>query len=264
MVDIGFAHHHVLHLMFALTALHLGSCRPSHREDYNARADHHYEHALASVTHDLANINSSNCDGVLVSVQLICFVHWARGPQPGEYLAFGENGQSEWLLMFRGVRTTIESLGKDQFTKTHAPAVRAKGRPLTLVDKPAGYEKQLQELREHVAFASEPSERDDNIYSVDVLHECFSNRYDGHDGEYHVVFAWLYRMRENFLERLQQHDSLPLVLYAHFAVLMHEMEIFWYMKGWTHHVMSGIYEALPREHRPWIRWPMAEVAWIAP
>lgn len=36
------------------------------------------------------------------------------------------------------------------------------------------------------------------------------------------------------------------------------------MKGWTHHVMSGIFEALATEHRAWIRWPMTTVGWIAP
>ncbi|KAH7377824.1 hypothetical protein BKA66DRAFT_421569 [Pyrenochaeta sp. MPI-SDFR-AT-0127] len=264
MVDVGFTHHHVLRLMFAFTALHLASCRPDRRDEYDAIADQYYEHALASVTHDLANINFSNCDGVFVSVQLICFVNWARRPRRGEYLAFGEHGRSEWLVMFRGVRTILKSRDVEQFEKTQAPNVRAKHRPLTLASEPDGYEKQFQELREHVSFTSGPAEHDDNIRAVDILQECYSNRYGGQDGEYHIAFSWLYRMDDDFLERLQQRDPLPLILYAHFAVLMHDMERFWYMKGWTHHVMSGIFAALPREHRSWIRWPMATVGWVAP
>jgi hypothetical protein len=262
--EIAFKNEHVLHLTFAFTALHLATCRPDRREAYIATANHHYERGLALITPAIATISPNNCDAVLQSVQLICFVSWARGPQAGEYLAFGKHGRSEWLVMFRGIRTTLETVRSEDFAKTHAPAVRSKGRLLPPTDGPLGYEKQLEELREHVEFVSEAIDRDDNVQSVDVLQEMYSNRYGGKDGEYHVVFGWLYRMSENFLDRLQQCDPLPLIIYAHFVVLMNDLERFWYMKGWTHHVMSGIFEALPTEDKQYIRWPIASVGWIAP
>jgi hypothetical protein len=264
MVDIALQHDHVLHLIFSLTAFHLVRCRPSRQEEYVATAEYHYERALALITPEIASMSPHNCDAVLISVQLICFVSWAQGPQAGEYLAFGEHGGSEWLVMFRGIRTTRNTMGTETFTKTHAPGLRARGRPLPPPDEPFEYQKHLQELREHVEYVSEPSERDDDVNSMDVLQEMYSNRYSGKDEEYHVVFAWLYRMSDEFLDRLQQRGPLPLIIYAHFIVLMLDMEKFWYMKGWTHHVMSGVFEALPLEHRPWIRWPMAMVGWIAP
>ncbi|KAI4617599.1 uncharacterized protein J4E87_008235 [Alternaria ethzedia] len=262
--EIAFKNEHVLHLVFAFTALHLASCRPDRKESYIATANHHYECALALVTPEIAKLNPSNCDAVLQSVQLICFVSWARGPQAGEYLAFGKHGRSEWLVMFRGIRTTLSAFEIDNFAKTHAPAVRNKSRLLPVTDGPFEFERHLEELKEHIGIASEPSDRDDNVLSVDVLQEMYSNRYGGKDGEYHVAFGWLYRMSDDFLDRLQECDPLPLIIYAHFVVLMHDMERFWYMRGWTHHVMSGIFEALPTEHEPWIRWPMTCVGWIAP
>jgi hypothetical protein len=264
MEDVAFNHQHVLHLMFALTALQLSRCRPNRRKQYIATADHHYEIALSRVTPDLAVINSNNCDAILLSVQLICFVNWARGPQPGEFLAFGEHGRSDWLVMFRGIRTTLDSYGRHNFTKTHAPALRSKGRPLPPMDEPVGYSEQLSELREHVLAVCQPSEREENMQAVDILQECYSNRYDGIDSELHVSFAWLYRLPEPFLDRLQARDATTLVIYAHFVVLIYEMERFWYLKGWTHHIMGGIYEALATEHIAWISWAMARVGWIAP
>jgi hypothetical protein len=191
-------------------------------------------------------------------------VTWAKGPQAGEYLAFGEKSNSEWLVMFRGIRTTLHMMAHDDFAKTHAPNTRAKSRSLPPSNEPAGYEEQLRELKEHVAFVSMPFHHAGNVNAVEVLLEIYGNRYGGIDSEYHVAFGWLYRMAEEFVDRLQQRDPIPLIIYAHFVVLMLDMERFWYMKGWTHHVMSGIFEALPAEHRPWIRWPMAIVGWIAP
>lgn len=217
------------------------------------------------VTPEIANISLENCDAVLLSVQLICFVGLARGPQPGEYLAFGEHGRSEWLVMFRGIRTTLDSLGRDKFTRAQGAALPSKTRPLAISSAPLDYNEQLHELGEHVAFitAGQPG-CEDNIQAVNILKECYVNRYGGNDSEYYVIFAWLYRMSEPFLDQLQQHEPIPLIIYAHFIVLMHEMERFWYMKGWTHHVMRGIFNSLQAEHRNWIRWPMARVGWIAP
>lgn len=263
--ELGLSHSHLLHLVFALTALHLAYCRPERRKQYEAHADRHYALALSSVTKELANINPENCDAVYTSVQLICFVCWARGPQPGEYLAFGKNGRSEWLLMFRGIRTTIESLGSEHFVKSYAPKIRSKGKPLPHTETPLAFEERLNELHDYIAILSaKGKDLEDDLRGVDVLIECYKSRYGGKDGEYHVVFAWLYRMSEGFLERLQRHDPAPLIIYAHFVVLISEMERFWYIKGWTHHVMSGIWEILADEHRVWIRWPMARVGWIPP
>ncbi|KAF2851383.1 hypothetical protein T440DRAFT_62524 [Plenodomus tracheiphilus IPT5] len=274
-MTVGLSHPHLLHLIFAFTALHLASCRPSQRDSYTAKSNKHYDIALSLLTPALANLNPNNCDAVLLSVQLVCFIHWARGPLPGEYLAFANTNnnpdsstaaKSEWLLMFRGIRTTLESLDRGSFQKTHEPATRAKGLPLPLssLNEPTGYETQLSSLREHVEFISDPIDRDDNIKAVDILVEMYDNRYTGKDAEYHVVFGWLYRMSDSFLARLERKDAVPLVLFAHFVVLIWDLERFWYMKGWTWHVMGGIWGALGDEDRAWVKWCMASVGWIEP
>ncbi|KAF2025198.1 hypothetical protein EK21DRAFT_104143 [Setomelanomma holmii] len=253
MDDVALSHQHVVHLMFAPTALQLSRCRPKRAET-----------ALLRVIPEMANITSDNCDAVLSSAQLICFVNWAKGPQPGEYLAFGDHGRSDWLVMFCGVWTTLNSLARQNFTKTYAPDLRTKGRSLPPMMKPDGYEEQLSDLRDHVLAVIEPSGGDVNVCAVDDLTECYASRYDGVNGELHVSFVWLYRMPDLFLDRLQGRDPTALIIYAHFVVLMHEMERFWYLKGWTHHVMSGIFHTLDREHIAWIRWPRARVEWVAP
>jgi hypothetical protein len=262
--EVSFSHDFVLHLLLAVTALHLAYCRPARHDEYTTLADYHYGAALPSVTSELSHISQENCDAVLLSVQLICFITWARRPQPGEYLAFGENGRSEWLIMFRGVRTTRESLEDGAFTRSLAPNLRTKTGPLRELRPPPAFNEPLAELLSYIKTNSTPSELECNLYSHKVLEECYHNRYCGVDGEYHVVFAWLYKMTDGFLEALQRHDAVPLVLYAHFAVLMNDMEAFWYMRGWTAHVLNGIWGILRDEDRVWIRWPMAIVGYIPP
>ncbi|KAL5378630.1 hypothetical protein DPSP01_009041 [Paraphaeosphaeria sporulosa] len=262
--ELALSHHHILHLILSITASHLARFRPQRRDEYVALADHHYATALPVVTAELSHLHQDNCDPVLLSVQLICTFTWARGPQPGEYLAFGEKGRSDWLVMFRGIRTTLETVGYDNFTRSMAPNIRAHAKPLPNVAGTLAYEEPLAELSDYIQYASKPAQLSQNVYAHQVLLECYSNRYGGVDGEYHIVFAWLFRMHEEFLEALQRHQTVPLVIYAHFAVLMNDMESFWYMKGWTTHVLAGIWNILRDEDRVHIRWPVSVVGWIPP
>jgi hypothetical protein len=265
MAEVGFKNPYVLHLMFAFTALHLAHCRPHRKEEYVATADRHYERALILVTPQIANLHSDNCDAVLVAVQLICFVSWGRGPQPGEYLAFGRDKRSDWLVMFRGIRTTFSSIGRSQYDRANVPAARGTGRPLPIQEVPEEYEKHLDDLKQHVEFMSKdtPSHEED-VQAVDILREMYDNRYHGLDGEYHVSFGWLYRVTDDFLERLQQRDPITMIIYAYFVVLVRILEQFWYMQGWAHHIMAGIWDLMPRQHRVWLDWPMKRIGYISP
>jgi hypothetical protein len=172
--------------------------------------------------------------------------------------------------MFRGVRTTLESVGRDQFSKAYAPSFRAKGQPLSSLEPPLQWEERLSDLEVHVKILHSkspmPSDHDlrDDLYALSTLRECYESRYGGKDSELHVAFAWLYRMPEEFLARLQRHDVGPLLIYAYFVVLMREMERFWYIRGWTNHVMAGIWGVLRDEERVWARWAIERVGWIPP
>lgn len=213
-------------------------------------------------TAELSSLNESNCDAVLLAERMLNFIIWARGPQPGEFLAFGKDRRSEWLTLFHGIRTTAEALGdKIIASKMVGPAVRGKAKPLGL-DPPLGYKEALAELRDYATLNTSPSLHSANIESCDILLQCYHNRYEGVDAEYHVAFAWLYKMKEEFIDAMQRHEPVPLVIYAHFVVLLGDLERFWYMKGWTSHVMGGIWDSLKDEDRLYIRWPCSILGWV--
>lgn len=222
--QLGFVHHYILHLIFAFTALHLAYSRPEQRDEYVVLADHHYDIALPTLTSELGNISSANCHAVCMSTQLICLIGWARGPQPGEYLAFGESGRSEWLIMFRGIRTTREIMS------TELLRVKCPERPLRLDREPPQFEKAITDLRDWVQHVSSTeTECFENLQNIDLLMECFHGRYGGLETELLFGFAWLFKCSEEFLLRLQNYDPIPLIVYAYFMVLLGDMEILWYV-----------------------------------
>ncbi|KAF2713820.1 hypothetical protein K504DRAFT_462304 [Pleomassaria siparia CBS 279.74] len=222
---MGFEHPYILHLVFAFTALHLATSRPDQRDEYMAISERHYEAALPVVTSELAKLNPKHCHAICMAVQLVCLIHCARGPQPGEFLAFGEGGRSEWLIMFRGIRTTRE------FMNTKYLRVKVPERPVPLYDFPPKYETALADLRDwvdHVSVMGD-DERDANLHAVDELAKCYHARYGGTESELLLVFAWLYKMSDEYLRRLQDLEPVPLVIFAWFTVLLGDMERLWYV-----------------------------------
>ncbi|EMD87062.1 hypothetical protein COCC4DRAFT_61961 [Bipolaris maydis ATCC 48331] len=265
MAEIGFKNPYVLHLMLAFAAVHLAHYRPHRKEEYAAMADHHYERALVLVTPQIANLNPENSDAILLAEQLICFISWGRGPQPGEYLAFGRDKKSDWLVMFRGIRATFSNVQFLQSDSIHASTANGILPSLPALDVPEEYEKQLDSVMELVSVMSKDTPGyEDDIKAVRILREMYDNRYRNGESEYHVSFGWLYRVTDDFLERLQERGPIPMIIYAHFVVLVRILEQFWYMQGWTHHIMSGIWDLLPREHRAWLEWPIKRIGWVKP
>lgn len=164
--------------------------------------------------------------------------------------------------MFRGIRTTREIMGTDYLR------VKCPERPLRLDKEPPEFEKAITELKDWIQHVSSTeSECYENLQNVDLLMKCFRGRYGGLENELLLVFAWLFKSSEEFLVRLQNYDPIPLIVYAYFTVLLGDMERLWYVafnvpfqfspllisnryiKGWTAHVLSGIYEILPVEYR---------------
>ncbi|KAF7164529.1 hypothetical protein CNMCM5623_009026 [Aspergillus felis] len=112
----------ILHLILSLAALHLASEEPSMRSEYLSQVDDHVMFGVHSVTDVLLLVDSENCQLIYMSATLICFAYFARGPRPGEFLIFSPTGQSEWLILLRGVRSILSSHRERIFTGVLTPA----------------------------------------------------------------------------------------------------------------------------------------------
>jgi hypothetical protein len=74
-----------------------------------------------------------------------------------------------------------------------------------------------------------------------------------------VLMAWVYRLPDEFINRLEQKDSMALVILSYWAMLLKYMQSVWFMKGWDVHVMGGIRVSLQSQFHQWIEWPMQQL-----
>jgi hypothetical protein len=271
---MGFSHQFVLHLILALSALHLGHCRPDRRSSYVAQAERHYVAALQTVATLLPRLDAGNCDAVYMSAVIICFYHLGRGPRPGDFLAFSKQGEAEWLVLLRGVRSIIESKEDTLHEGILAPIVHSNDRqvlPEVECNRMPNFKEPMKQLREFIArkTAIEGPNTQTYLQALDSLSQSFIAIYEGQDSSSdesnrfdHIIFAWLYRASDNYNRCLQEKQPFALIIFAYFTVLLKELDSQWFMRGWVEHIMVGIYGFLPDEFRVWIHWPRERVGWV--
>ncbi|CAG7995909.1 unnamed protein product [Penicillium salamii] len=259
----GFTTPSIFHLILAMAALHQGHLNPDLRNQYVLQADAHFTFGIRSVSAILACLNAENCQLIYMSAVLICFVYFAHGPRPGEYLVFSQTGKAEWLVLMRGVRSILGSHHEKIFSGVlaiqHDPSVQEISPSLR------------DELREHAArmhdvrvFIGAHVGAESGIYmaAIDNLLEMFEESYrtcsagKGGVGVMSHAIGWIYRRPEEFICLLEERDPYALIILAYWCVLLKLMGSSWMMIGWDRHVIGGIQSCLSSEYHQWIEWPV--------
>lgn len=231
LVEWGLQFPSLLHLILSLSALHLASENPESREQYLKQADDHFTFGMRSVTGVLSQLDEDNCQKIYMAAVIICFVYFGRGPRPGEYLVFSQDGPAEWLVLMRGVRLILQTYHAQVFSGILEP--NSGGREYILSPE------MRSELHE-------------------IMREVYSRRSAGSSGVslMDVLIGWLYRLPEGMVALLEEKEPHALVVLAYWAVMLLYMESAWFMRGWAEHVLLGISSSLHLDFRPWIEWPL--------
>ena len=267
LVEWGIEFPSILHLILALSALHLGYKQPALRDKYIQQADDHFTFGVRSVTAVLSQLSADNCQKVYLSAVLICFIYFGRGPRPGEYLIFSDNGPAEWLVLMHGVKVVTQSYHEKVFSGLLEPKNEKQVYTLT-----TGLRTKLDEHTIHIEAirrlvdqeASDEANR--QMYSsaiedlVSMMREVFDRMSAGKSGVSltDLLIGWLYRRPEEMVRLFEQKDPCALIILAHWAMLLKHMESAWFMEGWAIHVVLGVSRSLQSEYRPWIEWPLRQ------
>ena len=259
----------ILHLILALSALHSSHERPSLRDEYLQQADDHFTFGVQSVTALLSGLNADTCQKVYLSAVLVCFAYFGRGPRHGEYIVFSDNGPAEWLVLMHGVRLILQSYHDKVFSGILKPIVN---HDAPILSRPLQHE--MQEHKAHVQglqrlldlhYAWDATDRAMYMSAIDnltsTLEEVYRNRALQMPGVgfMHILIGWVYRLRREFVLKLEQKEPLALIIMVHWADLLKLMESVWFMKGWAEHVLNGVCAFLPADFSEWIEWPMHHV-----
>ncbi|KOC16712.1 C6 finger domain protein [Aspergillus flavus AF70] len=259
----GIAFPSILHLMLALSALHLGHEKPELRHQYVMQANDHFTFGIRSVTTVLSQLNSENCQLIYMSAVMICLVYFGHGPRPGEYLVFSSQGKAEWLVLMRGVRSILATNHDKIFSGVLTPQTDDSIQSVSpeLQGELRQHHDRIVELKTFIEIQTAGPEKDLYLSAVgslpDTFDETYTMRSAGKDGVclLPMVIGWIYRLPEPFVVLLEKKDPFALVILAQWSILLTYMTSSWLFVGWDQHVIKGIRASLEEDFYNWISWP---------
>ncbi|KAF7163934.1 hypothetical protein CNMCM6106_000706 [Aspergillus hiratsukae] len=277
---LGFTFHHVLRLLLAFSGFHIAR-NPAHhsflgsRTDMYAVAEQHYEIAVREVTAAVPHLDSTTGPALYASSIFIFLCSLAKGPQPGEYLAYRDDGSPGCVSLFMGLRSILEictaTLSVD-FSSIHAADA---GDMTSQPEEPPFHREELilQTYRDHLAqvrrlISATFSDCGPGYTAYSQVLDLLCQRYDvafcGTSGLpesqlWPQIFGWLYTLPDLVLADAQQRRPAALVVFAFFTVLLKRLDPAWFIHGWPEHIVNGIYSNLDEYHRGYVQWPMQQI-----
>ncbi|KAH8742421.1 hypothetical protein F5883DRAFT_442274 [Diaporthe sp. PMI_573] len=272
--------------MLALAALHKArlGLHSHQRAELSVQAERHHVVGVQGSTALLESINTADYEVLHTSAILIGLINLAMGPRPGEYIAFSDQASPNFLGLLRGLRS-IRYHGRRCNSSPNVPpsagsasASRFAAPKQQQQQPPAGSpfadntKTHLRHLYARAQKIPEAGVRRAYILALDDLEQFFilvdgppecagDNPPPVFDHEHRQsTFGWLYRLEDEFLERLQSKESLALVIFAYFVIIMKERETDWLASGWAEHVMPYICREVAPDVRHLVRWPLLRLS----
>jgi hypothetical protein len=185
-------------------------------------------------------------------------------------LLVGNSGIPQWLFLLRGIdtlvaaeeqailssavslifRSTAESA---EFWCTHSPDENS-----VLAELQAG-------IRSRTASSGDKARRDTLLEAVETMKRSYtfleSNKF-ADDQKLRGFYNWLFMVSDDYLKLLKDGDVEALCVFAFYTVLIRDLEKYWWVEGWSIHLIKRIYYLLDEEYRLYIRWPIEQVGWV--
>ncbi|KAF2643393.1 hypothetical protein P280DRAFT_394773 [Massarina eburnea CBS 473.64] len=270
---IAFVNEHVLHMILAISALHLARLKPAQEKLYTDHANSHYQAGLRIMIPLLPGLNTENCHSTFLFATFCNGYSLARGPQPGDYLLFSDNDPAECSVLFHGLIPLLQSYSTTLMSGPLAPMM---GSGVTVAlhastSLSSTDNEQLSHLHHLIQSESESeSESTEDSSAIDAamdhLRRLFSSRYSS-DGQrckptFHHIGIWLWNCSAGFTKLLEHRSPAALTIVAYACVILKDFSPIWVMDGWIPHLLKGVHGSLPPRCHPWIQWPIQQIGWI--
>ena len=266
---IALSHDWLMHSILAVSALHIARLRPEEQDMYWKRAAMHQDQALQGQQKALANPSPDNADALFAFTLVIIYLSFAA-----ENLLEGAGreplqGIIRCLHMLRGIRAIspavkhwVEGGPLAHILSLHpgniksAPTFReasteAHFSKLLVFSSTNADLNEDHEMNDTESYASAASSLRASFLKVEAIPEGGPLT--------PPIWHWAVRLHASFVTRLSERHVVPLVLVAHWCVLLTEVQHYWWIQGWVDKTMNDIQSCLPRENHEWLDWPAEKI-----
>ena len=264
------SHDFLMHSILAVAALHIAHLRPEHQKVYWEQATVHQDRALELQQEAMANANQENADALFSFSLLVVYFAFASrkvsgAQESGESLA----GVVQCISIIRGVRYVVPLI--QQWVEEGPLAQLLPFQPGNMKSNHSFNDPDTDHyFQRFLVLCSTNSEMNKTHELEDIeqyaaaastLRASFLKAESVADGELRTppIWHWASRLAPEFLQRLGTLHPIPLVLVAHWCVILAQVRQYWWIQGWVDHTMGQIRQCLPREHHEWLEWPTGKI-----
>ncbi|KAJ5702668.1 hypothetical protein N7488_010216 [Penicillium malachiteum] len=265
---MGFSADYVLDGILALAALHIARYNKSRRPSLLSYAIECHSRSVSRATPLIPVVTPQNSSPLYIFGILTLFFNLARPLEQSDEQSLSNKIIPEWLYLIRGVDTVVMAEGS-----------AVKSSPVALIFKSTWGSMEywqshtpeiclsLKELEEKICAETRADmERQEIlIKTIQALNRSYSFLYGPvfpDQDKLRGFYQWLFEIDEPYLSLVKSGDNAALCILGFYAVLLKDLERYWWMEGWSVHLIKGIHMLLDGEHRLWIRWAIEEIGWV--
>ena len=263
--QVALQHDFFMRGILAISALHLAWLRPDKQDHFSHVAARQQDAALSSFRSIMSSIGESNCDAFFGLSSLIV-VYGFASPKASDSLGmFNYSGQDsdEWLPLIRGVNSILQSVWLWVKKGRLSGLLHDHEQEPPRTDLPAVLKDQLANLESMVESAGE-GEDAMNAYreALNYLRSCFVriNNRPPYECEVSIAFLWPVMVPQEYISLVNKRKPQALIILAHYSVILHHLDDYWWMRGWAKHIIDSIDHELNDDWRYWITWPQQVLA----
>ncbi|TGZ79332.1 hypothetical protein EX30DRAFT_111423 [Ascodesmis nigricans] len=255
--QIGYKFRFVMDSLLSIAALHMSTERGHSNTDFLSIAIKHHNAAVKGMSAELAHVHPANCEALLVTSCTILMYSFFIASMPT--IPGVEVKPASWVLCLRGVngiislsydwviRGLIGDLLRPWFLSNESldPEIDARITQLYTLstDRTLPSAEELDDADVSSAYFHATSKLRKSFCGAESSNDHISN-----------VFAWPIWVSEKFVELLQRNHPRALIIWAHYTVLLDELE-FWWSEGIGDWEMGQVEQLLPPEWVHWLEWP---------
>ena len=263
---LALSHPFLLHSILAISALDIANADPSRSATYYSQASAHHDRALTMAQPDIAKPSVDNVDVLLAFMLTTVFYAFGAAvrsiPQQSSIKDKPHQGVVQCINLLRSIRTITAFTNGWVQPGPLSPLLNMSPHRFRQHDTDEHWAKLL--LFASTTFTVGPKEMEDlEICSAaaSLLRASLSKVDSRSDGDCNALpmWHWAARLPEEFIDRLEQSDAVPLILVAHWCALLPQTEQYWWTREWVDSTMRNIKAVLPEKYLPWLDWPSEEI-----
>jgi hypothetical protein len=265
MIRISFDHPYLLQATLALSALHMSRLSSDlvERQAYDNQAEKYREAALNGFQSTVRDIDISNYQAVLLFAGTLFPHACVASLAVNNDLEHAFDSVLSNLILTRRIRPMVTGFYTQMKESELGRMIPddVKDTDWHSEEQPPNTELvQLRKFSEVVHHVYPPDIVDAYGYACHLLELVFQVAEKSPQPPSDALLKiWIHLISDRYIELLSERQPGSLIIFAHYAVLMHRAEHYWYLEGVAEQILRLADYMVPGEWKSWLTWPKEQI-----